>query len=106
MDPEPVSGTIERGIGDARLDAVVEGSGPVTVIFENGPATALEAWDAISPQIEARARVVRYDRRRAAPGSRGARPRVARDWRRARRGRGGSGRFSQPAINASRSALI
>ena len=106
MDPEPFLERWSVEIGDARLDAVVEGSGPVTVIFENGPATALEAWDAISPQIEARARVVRYDRRRAAPGSRGARPRVARDWRRARRGRGGSGRSSQPAINASRSALI
>jgi pimeloyl-ACP methyl ester carboxylesterase len=45
-------------IGGARLDAVVAGSGPVTVIFENGLATALEAWDAIAPEIEARARVV------------------------------------------------
>ena len=67
MDPEPFLERWSVEIGDARLDAVVEGTAPVTVIFENGLATALEAWDAIAPQVEARARVVRYDRRRAAP---------------------------------------
>ena len=59
MDPEPFLERWSVEIGDARLDAVVEGSGPVTVIFENGPATELEAWDAIAPQIAARARIVR-----------------------------------------------
>ena len=55
-------------IGGAQLDAEVTGSGPLTVVFENGLATALEIWDTIEPQVAARARVVRYDRRRAAPG--------------------------------------
>ena len=52
-------------IGGARLDAVVEGAGPVTVVFENGLATALESWDAVAPVLAERARTVRYDRRRA-----------------------------------------
>ena len=52
-------------IGGARLDAVVEGAGPVTVVFENGLATALESWDAVAPALAERAQTVRYDRRRA-----------------------------------------
>ena len=51
MDPEPFLERWSVEIGDARLDAVVEGTGPVTVIFENGLATALEAWDAGGPQL-------------------------------------------------------
>src|SRR6188768_369822 len=52
-------------IGGARLDAVVEGAGPVTVVFENGLATALESWEAVAPVLAERARTVGYDRRRA-----------------------------------------
>jgi pimeloyl-ACP methyl ester carboxylesterase len=52
--------------GGVHLEAEVAGSGPVTVVFENGLATALEAWDAVVPPIAARARTVRYNRRRAA----------------------------------------
>jgi pimeloyl-ACP methyl ester carboxylesterase len=51
--------------GGVQLEAVVAGSGPVSVVFENGLATALEAWDTVAPAIAARARTVRYDRRRA-----------------------------------------
>jgi pimeloyl-ACP methyl ester carboxylesterase len=54
-------------IGGAQFDAAVAGSGPLTVVFENGLATALEEWDSVVPAIAARARTVRYDRRRAAP---------------------------------------
>ena len=54
-------------IGGAQLEAVVAGSGPVTVVFENGLGSPLEAWDAVVPPIAERARTVRYDRRRAAP---------------------------------------
>ena len=54
-------------IGGAWLEAVVAGSGPVTVVFENGLATALEEWDDVVPAVAERARTVRYDRRRAAP---------------------------------------
>jgi len=53
--------------GGAELEAVVAGSGPVTVVFENGLATALEQWEAVAATIAGRARTVRYDRRRAAP---------------------------------------
>jgi pimeloyl-ACP methyl ester carboxylesterase len=52
-------------VGGARLEAVVAGSGPVTVVFENGLATALEEWDGVAPAVAQRARTVRYDRRRA-----------------------------------------
>jgi pimeloyl-ACP methyl ester carboxylesterase len=51
--------------GGVRLEALVAGSGPVTVVFENGLATPLEAWDAVVPAIAGRARTVRYNRRRA-----------------------------------------
>jgi pimeloyl-ACP methyl ester carboxylesterase len=68
----PVSKALEHSmerrqidIGGVHLDAVVAGSGPVAVIFENGLATALEEWDAVAPALAARARTVRYDRRRA-----------------------------------------
>jgi pimeloyl-ACP methyl ester carboxylesterase len=54
-------------VGGAQLDAVVAGGGPLTVVFENGLATALEEWDSVVPAIAPRARTVRYDRRRAAP---------------------------------------
>jgi len=54
-------------LGGAQLEAVVTGSGPLTVVFENGLATALEEWDGVVPAIAARARIVRYDRRRATP---------------------------------------
>ena len=53
--------------GGVELEAVVAGSGPVTVVFENGLATALEEWEAVAGAISGRARTVRYDRRRAAP---------------------------------------
>jgi pimeloyl-ACP methyl ester carboxylesterase len=52
-------------IGDADLEAVIEGDGPVTVIFENGLATPLEEWDAVVPVIAERAQTVRYDHRYA-----------------------------------------
>jgi pimeloyl-ACP methyl ester carboxylesterase len=52
--------------GGAHLEALVEGSGPVTVIFENGLATALDEWDGVVPAIASRATTVRYNRRRAA----------------------------------------
>jgi pimeloyl-ACP methyl ester carboxylesterase len=54
-------------IGGVQLDAAVAGNGPLTVVFENGLATALEEWDGVVPAVAARARTVRYDRRRAAP---------------------------------------
>jgi pimeloyl-ACP methyl ester carboxylesterase len=54
-------------IGDATLEAVVEGNGSLTVVFENGMATPLEEWDAVVPSIAARARVLRYDHRYAPP---------------------------------------
>jgi pimeloyl-ACP methyl ester carboxylesterase len=47
------------------LDAVLTGRGNITVIFENGLATSLEEWDAVVESIAARARTLRYDRRRA-----------------------------------------
>ena len=53
--------------GGVQLEAVVEGSGAVTVVFENGLATALEEWDGVIPAIAPRVRTVRYDRRRANP---------------------------------------
>ena len=52
------------------LDFILEGDGPMTVIFENGMATPLEEWDAVAPPIVARARVLRYDHRYAAPQGR------------------------------------
>jgi pimeloyl-ACP methyl ester carboxylesterase len=52
-------------IGGVALDAVLSGHGNVTVIFENGLGTSLEEWDGVVPPIEARARALRYDRRRA-----------------------------------------
>jgi pimeloyl-ACP methyl ester carboxylesterase len=54
-------------IGDGALDAIVAGSGSVTVVFENGLATPLEAWDAVAPRVAQRTRTLCYDRRRAAP---------------------------------------
>jgi pimeloyl-ACP methyl ester carboxylesterase len=54
-------------IGNGSLEALVEGDGPVTVVFENGIATPLEQWDMIAPRIATRARVVRYDHRYAPP---------------------------------------
>jgi pimeloyl-ACP methyl ester carboxylesterase len=54
-------------IGSGTLEAVVEGDGPVTVVFENGMATPLEEWDAVAPQIRTRARILRYDHRYASP---------------------------------------
>lgn len=54
-------------IGNGTLEAQVEGAGPTTVVFENGMATPLEQWDMVAPRIAARARVVRYDHRSAAP---------------------------------------
>ena len=53
--------------GGVQLDAVVAGQGPVTVVFENGLATALEQWEGVAAAIAGRARTVRYDRRRAEP---------------------------------------
>jgi pimeloyl-ACP methyl ester carboxylesterase len=52
-------------IGGATLDAILTGSGPVTVVFENGLAAPLEEWDFVAPPIAARTRTLRYNRRRA-----------------------------------------
>jgi len=52
--------------GGVQLEAVVEGGGPVTVVFENGLATTLEEWEAVVPTVASRTRTVRYNRRRAA----------------------------------------
>jgi pimeloyl-ACP methyl ester carboxylesterase len=52
-------------IGGGALDVVLSGHGNVTVIFENGLATSLEEWDGVVEPIAARARSLRYDRRRA-----------------------------------------
>jgi pimeloyl-ACP methyl ester carboxylesterase len=52
-------------IGGVALDAVVAGSGPVTVVFENGLASVFEEWDVVAPRVAARTRTLRYDRRRA-----------------------------------------
>jgi pimeloyl-ACP methyl ester carboxylesterase len=65
-------------IGDVALDAVVAGSGPVTVVFENGLATPLEEWDSVVPQVAQRARTLCYDRRQAVETGR-VRPRSAAD---------------------------
>lgn len=54
-------------IGDGVVEAVVEGAGPLTVIFENGMATPLEEWDAVVPHLVDRVRVLRYDHRMAPP---------------------------------------
>jgi hypothetical protein len=37
--------------GGVELDAVVAGTGPVTVVFENGLATALEEWDVVAAAL-------------------------------------------------------
>ncbi len=60
----PVSRTTVHVDGGA-LEAVLEGAGAITVVFENGMATPLEEWDAVVPRIAARARVLRYDPRYA-----------------------------------------
>lgn len=52
-------------IGEVTLEAIVAGRGPVTVVFENGLATPLEEWDTVVSAVAARARSLRYDRRRA-----------------------------------------
>lgn len=52
-------------IGSGELEVDVAGSGPLSVVFESGLATALESWDAVVPQVTPRARTVRYNRRRA-----------------------------------------
>lgn len=54
-------------IGGVTLEAVVAGNGPVTVVFENGLATPLEEWDAVTSRIAARTRTLCYDRRQAPP---------------------------------------
>jgi pimeloyl-ACP methyl ester carboxylesterase len=54
-------------IGDVELEAVLERTGPVTVIFENGLGMPLEEWDAVVGPIAARARLLRYEHRPAAP---------------------------------------
>jgi pimeloyl-ACP methyl ester carboxylesterase len=51
--------------GGVSLDAVVAGAGRLTVVFENGAGTPLEAWDAVAPRVAQRTRTVRYDRRRS-----------------------------------------
>jgi pimeloyl-ACP methyl ester carboxylesterase len=65
-------------IGGAVLEAELLGAGPVTVVFENGLGTSLDEWDAVVPDVSSRARVVRYDRRRAS-SSGALSPRTARD---------------------------
>jgi len=52
-------------IGDVELETVIEGTGPFTVIFENGLGTSPEEWDTVVGSIAARARVLRYMRRPA-----------------------------------------
>jgi len=52
-------------IGPVALDAVLSGHGSETVVFENGLGTSLEQWDQVAAAIGTRARVLRYDRRRA-----------------------------------------
>jgi len=65
-------------VGGAQFEAVVTGTGPITVVFENGLATALESWAAVLPAVAARTRTVRYDRRRA-PATGDITPRTAAD---------------------------
>jgi pimeloyl-ACP methyl ester carboxylesterase len=69
--------SVEIGNGVA-LDTALTGSGPVTVVFENGLGTPLEEWDAVAPAVATRARTLRYDRRRAEPSG-GLLPRTAAD---------------------------
>jgi pimeloyl-ACP methyl ester carboxylesterase len=54
-------------IGDVELEVVLEGTGSVTVIFENGLGMPLEEWDTVVAPIAARARVLRYEHRPAPP---------------------------------------
>ena len=54
-------------VGGAELEAVLEGHGSLTVVFENGLATPLEFWDAVAPEVAKRARILRYNRRWATP---------------------------------------
>jgi pimeloyl-ACP methyl ester carboxylesterase len=54
-------------IGGAELEAVLEGQGRLTVVFENGLATPLEFWDIVAAEVAKRARVLRYNRRWATP---------------------------------------
>lgn len=54
-------------VPNGELEATIEGSGAVTVVFENGLGTSLEEWDGVAPRIASRALVVRYDHRQASP---------------------------------------
>jgi pimeloyl-ACP methyl ester carboxylesterase len=51
------------GDADLHLRMRIEGSGPVTVIFESGLGDTLNVWDAVQPQVAAGcARTVSYNR--------------------------------------------
>jgi pimeloyl-ACP methyl ester carboxylesterase len=51
------------GDADLHLRMRIEGSGPVTVIFESGLGDTLNVWDAVQPQVTAGcARTVSYNR--------------------------------------------
>jgi pimeloyl-ACP methyl ester carboxylesterase len=54
-------------IGGGSLEAIVAGSGPLTVVFENGLATPLEEWDAVVRAVAQRTRTICYNRRPAGP---------------------------------------
>jgi pimeloyl-ACP methyl ester carboxylesterase len=52
-------------VKNGSVEAVVEGDGPRTVVFECGLGSPLEVWDAVVPPIAKRARTIRYDHRQA-----------------------------------------
>lgn len=57
-------------VGSGVLEAILAGAGPVTVVFESGLGSPLEAWDAVAPAIAERARTLRYDHRSPQPTGR------------------------------------
>jgi pimeloyl-ACP methyl ester carboxylesterase len=63
----PVSNRATNHTGDVELEVVVAGTGPVTVVFENGLGTSLEVWDHVAAPVAERTRVLRYRRRPARP---------------------------------------
>ena len=60
------------------LRMLVQGNGPVTVVFENGLGPPLEMWGKVQPAVSAFARTVTYDRAGVGLSDAGPLPRDAR----------------------------
>ena len=61
-----------------RLRLLVQGSGPATVVFENGLGPSLEMWGKVQPAVSAFAKTVSYDRAGVGMSEEGAQPRDGR----------------------------